>query len=111
MDHQRVMLIRARPGSAEAAQALETAAQWARAPQSGLLFFHGPGLGQVASDGRSDFAVVAGSDWDLLVCRAGWRRLGKGPPPEPFAEGSLIQFWAAAAAAAEVRSFGCGASA
>ncbi|MFP4207226.1 MAG: hypothetical protein ACLFSC_01115 [Wenzhouxiangella sp.] len=108
MKGQRVMLIRARPGSAGAVQALDTMRRWKRTPGGGLIFFHGPGLGHAAVGAGSAFAVIAGHGWDLRVCQAGWRRRNAGPPPTPFAPGSLVQFWDVALEAAELCSFGDG---
>lgn len=106
MDHQRVMLIRARPGTAEALRALDIASGWAERPGSDLVFFHGPGLGHAALGNASEFFALAPGGLDLRVCRAGWQRLDQGALPEPFAAGSLIQFWHAALSAREVQSFG-----
>lgn len=108
MGHQRVMLIRARPGAVGSDRALDLAASWARAPASGLVFFHGPGLGHVALANSAAFSDLADAGLELRVCRAGWQRLEKGPLPEPFAEGSLLHFWDAALGASEVCSFGAG---
>ncbi|MFW5816668.1 MAG: hypothetical protein ACOCVP_07400 [Wenzhouxiangella sp.] len=106
MSHQRVMLVRARPGTSEARRALETAAGWAVEQAPSLVFFHGPGLIHAAGAGACGFSTLGRRGLDLRVCRAGWRRLSGDSVPEPFTVGSLVQFWAAALGALEVRSFG-----
>ncbi|HMA98181.1 MAG TPA: hypothetical protein VKO38_01860 [Wenzhouxiangella sp.] len=106
MNGHRVMLIRARPGSEASEQALRLARQWAGTPEPALLFFHGPGLGHVLPAQRFGFASLRGDGLSLSVCRAGWQRLKRGDVPEPFVEGSLLQFWDAVLSAEDVRSFG-----
>lgn len=106
MSHQRVMLVRARPGTVAAQRALETAAGWAGTQGLSLVFFHGPGLMHAAGAGSSGFSALGRRGVDLRVCQAGWRRLNKDSLPEPFMAGSLVQFWAAALGALEVHSFG-----
>lgn len=100
------MLVRARPATAGAQLALETAAGWAGKQGPSLVFFHGPGLMHAAGAGSSGFSALGRRGVDLRVCRAGWRRLSEDPLPEPFKAGSLVQFWAAAVGALEVISFG-----
>ncbi|MEE4296531.1 MAG: hypothetical protein V2J20_07950 [Wenzhouxiangella sp.] len=106
MNRQHVMLVRAQPGSPQADQAFALAQRWDRQSRSGLVFFHGPGLAHGLSDRRSGFAALHSDRVELLVCRAGWRRLQAGPLDPPFAEGSLMQFWSKALRAEEVHSFG-----
>lgn len=100
------MLVRARPGSPRADQAVALARRWASLSLPGLVFFHGPGLAHALPDGQSGFAALASDGLELVVCGAGWRRLDVGPVNLPFAEGSLLQFWNTALQAEAVRSFG-----
>jgi len=100
------MLVRASPGSDEAEKALSMARQWSVEQARALLFFHGPGIEHARPENQSGFATLAGDGLALCVCRAGWQRLKCGEPPSPFQEGSLLQFWSAALAATDVRSFG-----
>mgnify|MGYP006307277887 CR=1 FL=1 len=100
------MLIRARPGSAAADRALELAREWAKEPDSALLFFHGPGLGHALPTSHSGFGLLGCGHLDLRVCSAGWRRLGVGPVGAPFSEGSLLQFWEVSLRSVSVVSFG-----
>jgi hypothetical protein len=57
-------------------------------------------------DARSGFAALSSDRIELRVCSAGWRRLDLGAVSLPFVEGSLLQFWSAAAEAEMVQSFG-----
>ncbi len=100
------MLVRAKPGSAQADAAYALARRWESQAVSGLVFFHGPAVAHGAVDAGSGFASLQSDCLDLRVCSAGWRRLNAGSLDLPFAEGSLLQFWATALQANEVRSFG-----
>lgn len=84
-----LVLIRCAPGTAESARLR----QWLQAHQkdSGLLFFQASGVEHANLSHIGQTSI--NNNFRMIVCQGSWQRRFSEPPPEPFAQGSLTEFF------------------
>lgn len=106
--HKQLYLVRARPGSVNAARALGQVRAALENPQSAVVvFFHGKGTLHAAVGPGCEWATLAAAGRvSLQVCNAAWQRRQGDGIPQPFVASSLVQFWHLAAALESVQCFG-----
>lgn len=84
-----LVLVRCAPGSAESARLR----QWLQAHpmDGGLLFFQASGVEH--ADLQQIGRIPANKNFRMIVCQGSWQRRFSETPPEPFAQGSLTEFF------------------
>ena len=65
----------------------------ARQDRGGVLFFQAEGVEHAKSEQTRQ--LLLNQSFRMLVCQGSWQRRYEEPPPEPFVEGSLVEFFSA----------------
>lgn len=105
-NYNRILLVRAEPGSAPARAALAAAGRDTPAHRV-LVFFHSRGVGHAVGAVADEWRMLAAHyGVRLEVCSTAWSRRHDALPPTPFEMSTLARFWHRAVQADRVACFG-----